>query len=1067
MNAKSKLGRKGPNKLTLLGTTALVAAFGLPGALAQVDEASDETAVENVSDTTAEDEARQDVVVVQGIRGSLQTARNLKRNSDTFVDSITSSDVTSLPDLSVAEALARVPGVVTQRFELGGSDGDFPSPEGSGNIVRGLQYVRSEFNGRDAFSANGGRALEWASIPPELIGAVDVFKNQTADMIEGGIAGSVNLCTLEPFDRDGRVGVVVLDGTYTDLRDEFTPGFSAIFGDRWETEAGEFGLLGSFSTSELNSAVNGFQYGPLLAIPHPDVPGSTIALPGGWQARDARIDRERDSYYLAGQWRSPDGNKELTVKATRVENDITTNENTLEFFTDAESWAAWSVLGDASTRSIVPFTSAGLPRCNGAGEAANGGNGICETQFVVDGGLMESGLVSNNLRDWLGQTGNLQTPLQSLAISQVEESVTQDLSANFKWRVNDQWFVELDAQYTDADATLERLWAGGNHFLDYGFDFSDPKNPGINLFLSDQVRLADWGGTFRGADPGVFGALDDPRFGFLLYAADQYEDNTGDLYAFRGDATYEFADDGWFDSVKFGARYSEREQVNRSAGLNWGGIAPPWSGGYLPYANLQDQNFYEAFDYADFQRGGVFFGDNTSVLFPSQSNMSNIQSFIDSLAAEPLLGAGINVDGNLQIGDWIPLLQNGQVDYSRGLEGSVKEQTTNLYGMLNFGQEFENGQALSGNVGMRYVRTENTGGGQLGFAEFAPDNPLDPTEPRDFLPELAALMDTATAPNSITNSYEYWLPSLNVKYELNDEMLIRFGASKAITRPDIAAIYSTQSAVSSLGFVVDGTANPPTVTDIIPDAINVYGGNPNLEPIEAINLDLSYEWYFGDDGQFSVSAFYKDLKNIIVYGTETIDVLTLDGYDVPVILNSNLNLNDGTVEGIEIAYQQFFTEWPGLFGNLGVQANLTLISSEATPLTPVFDAEGDGVEGFLTVYRWDVDELLGLSDTSYNLVGIYQDDRFEARLAYNWRSEYFSSYRDYITGNPIIQDDIGFLDASFKWDITDQVQLRLQGANLLDTKSFANQQIDAAGQRFARSSFLNDRRFEIGLRYEF
>ena len=58
-------------------------------------------------------------------------------------------------------------------------------------------------------------------------------------------------------------------------------------------------------------------------------------------------------------------------------------------------------------------------------------------------------------------------------------------------------------------------------------------------------------------------------------------------------------------------------------------------------------------------------------------------------------------------------------------------------------------------------------------------------------------------------------------------------------------------------------------------------------------------------------------------------------------------------------------------------------------------------------------ELLGLSDTSYNLIGIYQDDRYEFRLAYNWRSEYVSSYRDFITGNPIMQDDIGFLDASF------------------------------------------------------
>lgn len=1067
MNSKSRIGRKGPNKFMLLGTTAMFAAFGMPGAMAQ-DDAADDAVVENVSDNTIEDdEARQDVIVVQGVRGALQTARNLKRDSDTFVDSITASDVSQLPDLSVAEALARVPGVVTQRFELGGSDGDFPSPEGSGNIVRGLQYVRSEFNGRDAFSANGGRALEWASIPPDLIGAVDVFKNQTADMIEGGIAGTVNLRTLEPFDRDGRVAVAVLDGTYTDQREEFTPGFSVILGDRWETDSGEFGLLGSFSTSELQSSVQGFQYGQLNAIPHPDVAGQTIALPGGWQARDARIDRERDSYYIAGQWRSPDGNTELTVKATRVENEILTQENTLEFFTDAESWANWTVLGGQGTRNIVPFTSAGIPRCNGAGEAANGGDGICEQLFAIDGGLMESGMVSNNLRDWLGQTGNLQTPLQSLAINQVNESVTQDFSANLKWRVNDQWFVELDGQYTDAEATLERLWAGGNHFADYAFNFSDPEEPAINLFISDEVRLADWGGAFRGQDPGILGNLNNPNFSFPLYAADQYEDNEGDLIAFRGDATYEFAEDGWFDSVKFGARYSEREQRNRSAGLNWGAIAPPWAGGYLSYANF-DPALYEAFDFADFQGGGVFTGDITSVIFPSQAAMSDIDSFVNLLANQSILPAGPNADGNLQISDWVPLRQNGVIDYTnRGVDGSVKEETINLYGMLSFGEEFDNGQALSGNVGVRYVKTENTGGGVLGYVEFAPDIVADTTQPRDFLPELAALFDTPNSANSIDNSYEYFLPSLNVKYEINDEMIIRFAASQAITRPDIAAINATQTAVPALGFVVDNTVAPPVVQGVIPDQINLYGGNPLLEPIESTNLDLSYEWYFGDEGQFSVSAFYKDLKNVIVYGTETIDVINADGFQVPVVANSNLNLNDGTVEGVEFAYQQFFSDLPGLLGNLGVQANLTLISSEATALDPVFDTDGDGAEGFLTVYRWGIDELLGLSDTSYNIVGIYQDDRFEARLAYNWRSEYFSSYRDFVTGNPILQDDIGFLDASFRFDLTDNVELRLQAANLLDTKATAKQQIDASGQTFARSVFDNDRRFEVGVRFQY
>lgn len=243
-------------KLLLSGTTALALVFMAPQVFAQDGAPADEV-------SGAEENA--DEVIATGIRRAIATARDLKREADTAVDSITASDVSTLPDLSVAEALARVPGVVVQRFSIADNDGgDFPSPEGGGNLIRGLTLVRSEFNGREAFSANGGRALDFGTIPPELIGAVDVYKNNSADLVEGGIGGTINLRTLEPFDRNPDLAVVTLDGTYTDLRDEFSPDYSVILSDRWETTSGEFGLLGSFSSSELKSELHGFQIGQLL-----------------------------------------------------------------------------------------------------------------------------------------------------------------------------------------------------------------------------------------------------------------------------------------------------------------------------------------------------------------------------------------------------------------------------------------------------------------------------------------------------------------------------------------------------------------------------------------------------------------------------------------------------------------------------------------------------------------------------------------------------------------------------------------------------------------------------------
>ena len=110
--------------------------------------------------------------------------------------------------------------------------------------------------------------------------------------------------------------------------------------------------------------------------------------------------------------------------------------------------------------------------------------------------------------------------------------------------------------------------------------------------------------------------------------------------------------------------------------------------------------------------------------------------------------------------------------------------------------------------------------------------------------------------------------------------------------------------------------------------------------------------------------------------------------------------------------------------------------------------------------------MLGQSKHIANAVGIYQDDKLEMRLAYNWRSEYLTTYRDWVTGHPVYNSAAGFLDASIKYKLFDQVQLRASIANVLDTKSKAKTQIDAQGQMYDRFSFLNDRRIVVGVLFQ-
>ena len=210
------------------------------------------------------DESGDNVIIVSGIRQSLANAQDIKKNADTVVDAITSDDIGSLPDRSINEALQRVPGVAITRFASPSDSAHF-SVQGSGVTVRGLNYVRSEFNGRDAFSADGGRSLGFDSVPAELAGTVEVYKNLTADMIEGGIAGTVSINSRKPFDSDDQVIFVSAGGNYGDLAKELAPSFVGLYSNQWELGDGSrVGLLvgGSYSKqfSRADSIfLNGFQ----------------------------------------------------------------------------------------------------------------------------------------------------------------------------------------------------------------------------------------------------------------------------------------------------------------------------------------------------------------------------------------------------------------------------------------------------------------------------------------------------------------------------------------------------------------------------------------------------------------------------------------------------------------------------------------------------------------------------------------------------------------------------------------------------------------------------------------
>ena len=1101
----------------LLGSTALALGLCVTPAFAQDADRVPPAGVvstgdpNDTEDPDVSDVGEVDTIVVQGIRQAAEAAADLKRNADTVVDSLVASDVSSLPDLSVAEALQRVPGVTVSRFATGRASGgavgsDFPSPEGSGNLIRGLSFVRSEFNGRDSFTANGGRALDFATVPPELIGAVDVFKNQSADLIEGGIGGTINLRTLEPFDRDGLTAVVTGDMTYTDLREEWAPQYSAILGNRWDTGGGEFGLLVSVSGSELKSLINGYQIGqanpreagangvPLDAFIGDVRPtdGEFVALRPAFQLRTNEVDRDRSSYYGAAQYRNEDRTFEVTAKVARVENEFDAIERTVEWFPDANTFNQVTV----SDITLTPFSSDALPLCNGANQ---GEPGFCEATFPVTGGLMESGFVTDSSQSWFGAYG---IELSNLGVGKRQSSETDDYSLNFKFRPADLWFVELDGQFVQSESSSDQLWLGSNGFFT-AFTEPDLENPRLTFGVDDRLDINPF---FIDGDNATYQrptGTADPNGYHHQFAADQFQDGTGELRSFRADVQRDFDSDGWFESIKVGGRYVEREQTNAVNELNWAGIGPVWNnvgdGGMDRWVGY-DTVEYDVISFTDFYRGGVLQGANTGFVFASAENLANPFRYFDFLRTEE----------DTQDALFQPrYTRNGDGSYTRNYApaeiSDIQEETFNAYARMDFYRDLDNGMSLDGNFGVRYVKTDLASNGSLQFVPFQEDIQSDAFQDdgngnlvrvrtddaetrdsvQDFLPETVAFVGQETADglrapadNNFDTSYEFWLPSFNMKWNLNEEMLVRFGVSKAMTRPAVQDLRAGQFVRANTARVEFPELDPSDpefgldrgVEDIRLTNITITGGNPDLKPTEAWNYDVTYEWYFGESNYFTTAVFYKDLENVIQYGSEARDTITLDGQTVGVNYLGQINLDEVSLLGTEIAGQYFFDEAPGLLSNFGIQANYTYINADATPPPDAVDTDGDGIPeagAFEQNFRYEEDSLIGSSDHTVNLIGIYQTDKVEARLAYNWRSEYLVNYREFITGNPVFVDEAGFLDASLKLDVTDNIQLRFLAANLLDTKNMSSIRADQEGQRLPRSSFINDRRLQVGVKVEF
>ncbi len=1032
---------------------------------------------------TAETAESGDDIVVTGLRENLDSAQNRKRESDTVVDSITAKDIGSFPDKSVAEALQRVPGITVVRF-AGTDDTSHFSAEPSGVIVRGLPQVRSEFNGRDTFSANSSRGLSWQDISPELLTGIDTYKNQTADLIEGGIAGTINLRTRLPFDSPKDVISLGAIGNYGDIAGKVTPELSGVITRRWTTGAGEFGVMLNLAYSHVKTASQGIQY-DRMAIFAPGTFGTdTTYIPSGVYMRDNLYDRKRIGISGALQWRSEDGSKELTAQYTRSQYKNSWREHAIYS-------SAFSIYGlptdyvGADASVVQPLQGKPAFTFDDDGNFTSG-FWSAPRPYVGEGnenlglGVNASGQAFyNRCYSWEGCNNPQRAPqLDTAANALKNKQYTQDFALNFKWDASDRIHLNFDAQYVDSEvhnynaSVTSRTYA--NTFVD-----ATGKYPTLQIApaTADNINLSA-------------GGITNPNNYHYYAITDHTEDSDGQEIALRADVEYEI-DTPWLSSLKLGARYADRDQTVRWGAYNWANISNTWTYTQAPYFNA-DRPVYPAGNTENFTFGRDFFAGN------QLDNREFVFFNMDKLENREQLGAALGRPA-IGVGDYYPVCSNAGYRAGEEIDGDygcylpseilkMSEWTTAGYAMLKFGgPDARVGKVgVSGNIGGRLIFTVNETVGALSYPLPFTANQLlceRGTDPSNGLPTATAGCVTTpaeiafstggAATNVAKEDHLHFLPSFNLKLDLTSKLVSRFAYSRAISRPDVGLLRNYTTITRTSPNLTD-RSNPDIVYG--PDGQTITGynwsyrgqaGNPRLKPIEADQFDLTLEYYFARAGSFSATGFYKRFNNYIQSGTYN-RAVTNNGVTRNVLVTGPMNGDGASIKGAEFAFQSFFDFLPGLLSGFGVQANYTYVDNNGIETINLTNETGGGTTGGGVSYDATAvraNALEGISTHSYNLVGMYEKGPISARVAYNWRSKYLVTAIDCCVGLPVWQDATGYLDASIRWRLTPQFELSLQGSNLLGTDTILYQQIDNTGLLKSNAWFKNDRRIQAGIRF--
>ena len=993
------------------------------------------TLVLSASSAVMAQEPQIEEVVVTGIRASLQSAIEEKRNATNLVEVIQAVDIGKLPDQNLAEVLENITGVQITRT----------AGVGTGVQIRGTNDNRTEINGVSTTGSGtsltgngsfGSRSGNFEDISSAIISSVEITKAAEAKTIEGSVGGTINLKTIRPLDIKDRVASIRIQGEDSSLADDVSPRFSGAWGDNWETSFGSFGVVLSGSYTEQNAS--SFR-------PRVDRDNSVLSDSGSASAQDFNFlgiqflvqeneNFEFETQNFAGtfEW-APNDNVKLYFDAI-----LTDQERTQDSYRIQASGIS-GLLGTAIPSEFETVNFGSLP-------GSSGSQDLGSIQAAVRGVIPIDGDGSDGNLRFSSDTGARVTETEIFRFggdwqindrlsSRIEVSTTSSdtASPNFSTTLN---FINpnspLDAAQLLANHQLNAL--NGNEDL---FDSNENGTP----FEFDLTGGSLAFGLPQGdATSPTSAQLLDPA-NVVLRDVNQSanEAETGED-AFRVDFTYDLDTSG-DATLDFGYRRSRataiRNQFTSNVGLR---------------------------EFADSPTGDLF----ADLLVAGPSNFDSadgrdlfIQDFLlinPDLAFSDPNGVLATLNDAIVANNLITGSDRGPLNSPTSQSGAffdIEEETDAFYIQSNF----ESG-IFRGNIGLRYISTDVTSSANSN-------------------------LNGVVTPNSVNSSYDFLLPRMNLTINLAEDFVVRTGWGSDIQRPPFDALSSSVVFQTSPNQSVN-LGNPglnPEEVDSFDLSAEWYFAPGSFASIGVFNKRRTGVFFASSESPVEdpITGF-RDLTDPCEGGgvfNPIADVNVFGPNGVGVCVPSAQTINgegETTQRGLELAVQydlQDFESELGWASGFGILANYTLQEFSGGDSFQDASSRASTIFANTSTGATDVDfrfPLLDFSENSYNITLFYEKYGVSARARYTWREAHRTAdtaagaSANSTFGFPTVTEDRGQLNASINYAVTEKLGIGLEAVNL--TESDIEQSCVNEGGLFCFQG-LPDRRVTFGLNYNF